>query len=251
MIVSKNSVIIRFTQFDGVRSELLEHAVIHVEELEGVAAVTRASQVSSSEVLRKFSSIKSLEDEATCSMASLSTAPDIIRSPSSTKMSSTTSLCETLQCARPNHAKLASLARRPCASSAELHSTNPLVLRVPRRSLRSPSVSKQMSKNWSTSISLEWHVANLTLAGSKKPRSASEIRQVCEGRLLHHPDLHATSDWKPPRSRQHFGALSSTVTRQSQARQRPREGTRRSLSRNSIGPTREFPWRGFMWMISL
>ena len=132
---------------------------------------------------------------------------------------------------------------------ALLRRNYPLVLRVPRRSLRSPSVSTHMNKNWSTSTSLEWHVANLTLAGSKKPRSASSIRQVCEGRLLHHPDLHADSDWKPPRSRQHCGALSSTETRQSQAQQRPRESTRRSFGRNSIGPTRELPWSGFMWMI--
>ena len=85
-------VIIRFKQFDEVRGELLEPAVTDVEELEGVASVTCVSPLSSSEVLRKFSSTTSSEDEANCSLTRLSMATSIIRKPSSPKMFSTTSL---------------------------------------------------------------------------------------------------------------------------------------------------------------
>ena len=51
----------------GSKASYLNPAVIDVEELEDVASVTCKSSVSSSEVVRKFSSATSLEDEATCS----------------------------------------------------------------------------------------------------------------------------------------------------------------------------------------
>ena len=73
------------------------------------------------------SSTTSSENEATCSFAP---RPDFLWRPPSSAVHRRPRrprrlLCEALQASRAGQAKLARLARRPCASAAELHSTNP------------------------------------------------------------------------------------------------------------------------------
>ena len=156
--------IIRFRQFDGVNAVLLETAVIDVEDIESVAPVNCVSPVSSSEVMRKFSST---------TMRPLARRPDPPWRPPSSAAHRRPScprrlLCETLQGTRASQTKLARLARRPYASSAELHPTNPHRYHCPLQerlwgvpsvhlfSQRSPPLCqhKWPGTNWSRSTSL-------------------------------------------------------------------------------------------------